>query len=123
MLIIFSLIKVFWSSFIDVILNRLINRLYCLPCFALLVMLVAAAKIHFEEQAQVGGTTQSSLPNKTGRLTRHSGLPLEIGLEHAHFVVLVYFFLIWTCKNLLIMGPNNTKNCSLECDFLIFNYE
>jgi hypothetical protein len=26
-------------------------------------------------------------------------------------------------KNLLIMGPNNTKNLSLKCDFLIFNYE
>ncbi len=26
-------------------------------------------------------------------------------------------------KNLLIMGPNNTKNCSLKCEFLIFNYE
>ena len=26
-------------------------------------------------------------------------------------------------KNLLIMGPNNTKNSSLKCDFLIINYE
>jgi hypothetical protein len=104
-LVIFSLIKVFWSSFIDSILNRLINGLYCLPCFALLVMFGAATKIHFEEQAQVGGTTQSSQPNKTGRLTRHSGLPIEIGLEHAHFVVLVDFFLIWTCKESVDYGP------------------
>ncbi len=26
-------------------------------------------------------------------------------------------------KNLQIMGPNNTKNSALKCDFLIFNYE
>jgi hypothetical protein len=26
-------------------------------------------------------------------------------------------------KNLLIMGPNNTKTCSLKCHFIIFNYE
>jgi hypothetical protein len=26
-------------------------------------------------------------------------------------------------KSLLIMGPNNTKNSPLKCDFLIFNYE
>jgi hypothetical protein len=25
-------------------------------------------------------------------------------------------------KSLLIMGPNNTKNSSLKCDFIIFNY-
>jgi hypothetical protein len=25
-------------------------------------------------------------------------------------------------KNLLIMGPNNTKNSSLKCNYLIFNY-
>jgi hypothetical protein len=26
-------------------------------------------------------------------------------------------------KSLLIMGPNNTKNSSLKCEFLIINYE
>jgi hypothetical protein len=26
-------------------------------------------------------------------------------------------------KSLLIMGPNNTKNSSLKCDFHIINYE
>jgi hypothetical protein len=26
-------------------------------------------------------------------------------------------------KNLLIMGPNNTKDCPLKCDFLILRYE
>jgi hypothetical protein len=30
----------------------------CLPCFVLLVLLVAAAKIFFEEQALVAGTKQ-----------------------------------------------------------------
>jgi hypothetical protein len=51
--------------------------------------------------------------------------PIEIGLEHAPFVVvLVYFFPSFeNAKNLLIMGPNNTKNSSINCDFLIFNYE
>jgi hypothetical protein len=49
---------------------------------------------------------------------------IEIGLEHAPFVVLVYFFSSFEhAKNLLIMGPNNTKNSSLKVDFLIFNYE
>ncbi len=51
------------------------------------------------------------------------GENIKIGLEHAHFVVMFYFFLIWTCKKLVIMGPNNTKNSSLQWDFLIFNYE
>jgi hypothetical protein len=49
---------------------------------------------------------------------------IEIGLEHAPFVVLVYFFSSFEhAKNLVIMGPNNTKNSSLKCDFLIINYE
>jgi hypothetical protein len=34
----------------------LINGKYCKSCFVLLVLLVAAAKIHFEEQALVAGT-------------------------------------------------------------------
>jgi len=38
------------------IINRLINCTYCLPCFALLV----TAKIHFEEEALVAGTKQST---------------------------------------------------------------
>jgi hypothetical protein len=49
---------------------------------------------------------------------------IKIGLEHAHFVVLVNFFSSFeTYKKLLIMGPNNTKNSSLKCDFsyLIIN--
>jgi len=39
---------------------------------------------------------------------------IEIGLERARFVVLVlFFFSSFECaKNLLIMGPINTKNCS-----------
>ncbi len=50
--------------------------------------------------------------------------PIEIGLEHAPFVVLVYFFPSFEdAKNLLIMGPKNTKNSLLKCDFFIFNYE
>jgi hypothetical protein len=49
---------------IDIILkNRLINSMYHLPCFVLLVLLVATAQIHFEEQALVGGTQQSSQAN------------------------------------------------------------
>ncbi len=48
---------------------------------------------------------------------------IEIGLEHAPFIVLVYFFSLFEhSKNLLIMGPTYTKNSSLKCDFLIFNY-
>ncbi len=48
----------------------------------------------------------------------------EIGLEHARFVVLVYFFSSFEhAKNLLIMGSNSTKKCSFKCEFLIFNYE
>jgi hypothetical protein len=47
---------------------------------------------------------------------------IEIGLERDHFIVLV-FSSFEDAKNLLIMGPNKTKNCSLKCDFLIFNYE
>ncbi len=49
---------------------------------------------------------------------------IEIGLEHTPFVALVYFFpCLKHAKNLVIMGPHNTKNSSLKCDFLIINYE
>jgi hypothetical protein len=57
----------------DIILNRLINGRYCLPCFALLVLLVAGTKISFEEQVLVTGTKQSRQADKAGRLTRQSG--------------------------------------------------
>jgi hypothetical protein len=40
---------------------------------------------------------------------------IEIGLEQAPLFEHV--------KSLLIMGPNNTKNSSLKCDFHIINYE
>ncbi len=43
---------------------------------------------------------------------------IEIGLQHAPFVALVYFFPHLNMqKNLLIMGPNNTKNSSLSVIF------
>ena len=49
---------------------------------------------------------------------------IEIGLELAPFVVFVYFFSSFEdVKSLLILGPNNTKNSSLKCEFLIFSYE
>ncbi len=35
----------------------------------------------------------------------------------------IYFSSFEHAKYLLIMNPNNTKNSSLKCDFLIFNYE
>ncbi len=60
-------------SGIDIILNRLINDSYYLPCFALSVLLEAAAKIHLEEQALVMGTKQSSQADKADRLTRQTG--------------------------------------------------
>jgi hypothetical protein len=44
---------------------------------------------------------------------------IEIGLERASFV----FSSFEHAKNLLILGPNNTKNSSLKCDFLIFSFE
>jgi len=44
-------------------------------------------------------------------------VPIEIGLEQAHF-----FSAFEHVKSLLIMGPNDTKNSSLKCDFLIINY-
>jgi hypothetical protein len=43
----------------NLLLNRLINDTYRLPCFALIALLVATAKIHFEEQAIVVGTKQN----------------------------------------------------------------
>ncbi len=55
--------------------NRLIKGAYCLPCLVLLELLVATAKIHFEEQALVAGTKQSKQADKVGRPTRQSGLP------------------------------------------------
>jgi hypothetical protein len=46
-------------------------------------------------------------------------LATEIGLECAPFVVFVYFSSFEHAKNLLIMGPNNTKNSSKS---VIFSY-
>jgi hypothetical protein len=46
---------------------------YRLPCFALLVLLVAAAKIHFEEQALVAGTKQSRKADMADRLASQAG--------------------------------------------------
>jgi hypothetical protein len=43
----------FWQQRLH-IFKRQIKGFYCLPCFVLLVLLVAAAKIHFEDQALVG---------------------------------------------------------------------
>ncbi len=33
------------------------------------------------------------------------------------------YFFSYLKKKLLILGPNNSKNSSLKCDFLILNYE
>ncbi len=60
---------------LDIILNRLINGVYCLPCFALIVLLVSAAKIHFKEQALEAGTKQSIQAVKAGRLKSQTGMP------------------------------------------------
>jgi hypothetical protein len=60
---------------IDIVLNRLINGTYYLPCFALLVMVVASTKILFKKQALAAGTKQSRQADKSVRLKRQSGLP------------------------------------------------
>ncbi len=54
---------------IDMVFNRLIKGTYCLPCFALLVVLVATAKILFEELASVARTKQSNQTDEADRLT------------------------------------------------------
>ncbi len=50
-----------------------------------------------------------------------TGESIEIGLEQALFFN--FFSAFEHVKSLLIMGPNNTKNSSLKCDFHIINYE
>jgi hypothetical protein len=57
-----------------------------------------------------------------GTETTDKGRTTEIGLEHAPFFV-YFFYSFEHAKNLLIKGPNKTKNSQLKCDFLIFNYE
>jgi hypothetical protein len=53
---------------IDIILkNRLFNAMYRLPCSVLLVLLVATAKIHFEEQVLVAGRKQGRQADKAVR--------------------------------------------------------
>jgi hypothetical protein len=54
-------------------LHTLINDMHCLPCFAMLLPLVVAAKIHFKEQTLATGTKQSSKANKVRMLTRQTG--------------------------------------------------
>ncbi len=51
--------------------NRLINGMHHFQCFALLVLLVAAAKPHFKKKVLVAGT---KLVCMAGRLTRQLGL-------------------------------------------------
>jgi hypothetical protein len=58
---------------IDMVLNRLIKSTCHLPCFALLVLLVATAKILFEELVSVAGTKQSSQADEADRLTGQTG--------------------------------------------------
>jgi hypothetical protein len=48
---------------------------------------------------------------------------IEIGLEQAPFVFFKKISAFEHVKSLLIMGPNNTKNSSLKCDFHVINYE
>ncbi len=43
----------------DINLIGLINCMHLRPCFVFVVLLVAAEKIHFKEQALVAGTKQS----------------------------------------------------------------
>jgi hypothetical protein len=54
------MIKVFLDQRVFHVENRLINGTYRLPCFVLLVVLVATAKSHFEVQALVAGTKQQN---------------------------------------------------------------
>jgi hypothetical protein len=76
---------------------------------------------------------QPNLELKT-RPKQHLGsLPLVIALpgythkDRTRASTLCCFGLFFSsfenAKNLLIKGPNITKNCSLKCDFLIFNYQ
>ncbi len=44
--------------------NRLINGMYYMPCFVMLVLSVITAKIHFEEQEPVAETKQQSKADK-----------------------------------------------------------
>ena len=48
---------------------------------------------------------------------------IEIRLEQAPFVYLFFISSFEHVKSLLIMDPNNTKNPSLKCDFLIITYK
>ncbi len=43
--------------------------------------------------------------------------------KHPLFFVFNFFSSFEHVKSLLIMGPSNTKNSSLKCDFLIINNE
>jgi hypothetical protein len=47
--------------------------MYRQPCFAMLVLLVAAVKIYFEEQALEAATKQSRQTDNSGRLTNQAG--------------------------------------------------
>jgi hypothetical protein len=48
--------------------------MYCLPCFALLALLLATAKIHYDEQELLAGTKQSNQADKAVRLIMQAGL-------------------------------------------------
>ncbi len=80
----------------------------------------SATKMQANAKVVVLASASRATQNRAGLSLLAQGI--EIGKEHAPFVVLV-FFSFEHAKNLLIMGPNNTKNSSFKCDFLILNYE
>ncbi len=74
------------------------------------MLLAAAEKIHFKEQAQVAGTKQSRQANKAARLARQSGLPALfwaclVGLvtaTNAHFTKWIFTIDIKSLQNRLL---------------------
>jgi hypothetical protein len=78
---------------IDIIFNRLINGTYQLTCFALLVLLVTAAKIHFEELALVAGT------DKAFRLARQPGSQVKQANKVIGGACFVMGPLAWFCAH------------------------
>jgi hypothetical protein len=70
----------------------------------MLLPLVAAAKIHFKEQALATGTKQSSQANKAGRLTSQTGPKRQSGLPVLLCASMLCFVLATsTCSNKWIL--------------------
>ncbi len=86
--------------------------------------LVVAVSDNTKGELSTGVVVVAKLVEKLNNVTNYKGLNHRDRTRARTLCCFGLFFSSFEhAKNLLIMSPNNTKNSTLKCDFLIFNYE